>query len=74
MNSLEQLASDNNESALSGMGKYGSLYTDLVGKSKAIGEHYGYLPKPIKKDPVKAPDKINLDNINLNSPIKTIPK
>jgi hypothetical protein len=74
MNSLEQLASDNNEAALSGMGKYGSLYASLVRKSKAIGEHYGYLPKPIKKDPVKAPDKINLDNINLNSPIKTIPK
>jgi len=68
MNDLEQLASDNGESAASGAEKYGSLFNNLLINSTAIGEHYNYLPKETKKVPVTTPDNLIKDKEKLMLP------
>ena len=68
MNDLEQLASDNGESAASGAERYGSLFNNLLINSTAIGEHYNYLPKEKKKVPVTTPDNIIKDKETLMLP------
>ena len=42
---LIALGNDAGEDARMGIGVYGQRYESLMGNLRAIGEHYGYLPK-----------------------------
>jgi hypothetical protein len=68
MNELEQLASDNNESAMGESGLYVRLNNNLAILSTAIGEHYGYLPK--KKAALKTPAINDIKGVS-NMPMDT---
>ena len=68
MNELEQLASDNNESAMGETGLYARLNNNLTILSTAVGEHYGYLPK--KKAALKTPAIKDIKGIS-NMPMDT---
>ena len=68
MNELEQLASDNNESAMGESGLYVRLNNNLAILSTAIGEHYGYLPK--KKAALKTPAINDIKGVS-NIPMDT---
>jgi hypothetical protein len=68
MNELEQLASDNNESAMGESGLYLRLNNNLAILSTAIGEHYGYLPK--KKAALKTPAINDIKGVS-NMPMDT---
>lgn len=63
MNELNQLSSNNNESAYGETGLYVRLNNNLVKNSTAIGEHYGYLPK--KKAALKAPAINDIKGLNI---------
>ena len=68
MNELEQLASDNNESAMGESGLYVRLNNNLAILSTAMGEHYGYLPK--KKAALKTPTINDIKGVS-NMPMDT---
>lgn len=73
MNELEQLASDNEESAGSGTGRFSARFNNILVNSTAMGEHYNYLPKPTSKLPEKAPSEVNIDKLN-SAPLQIMPQ
>ena len=48
---LIALGNDAGEDAGMGIGVYGQRYESLMGNLRAIGEHYGYLPKTEAPEP-----------------------
>ena len=53
---LIALGNDNGEDVRMGIGVYGQRYGSLTENLKAMGEHYGYLPKTIMPAKEQAPD------------------
>jgi hypothetical protein len=68
MNELDQLASNNNESAIGEGGLYVGLKNNLIKYSGGMGEHYGYLPK--KKAALKTPANNDIKGVS-NMPMDT---
>jgi hypothetical protein len=53
---LIALGNDNGEDARMGIGVYGQRFDSITGNLKAIGEHYGYLPKSVMPNAEPAPN------------------
>jgi hypothetical protein len=53
---LIAIGNENGEDARMGIGVYGQRFDSITGNLKAIGEHYGYLPKSIKPNSEPAPN------------------